>query len=236
MKKATNVIIVAVVIVGAAVYFFGNELQTGLQEPQTNQVQPIAATDGARGQCQPTGHDVQGPFYLEDAPFRTNLAPPDDDDDKLIVRGKVFDTNCTPLAGAIVDIWHTDANGDYDSSADYWYRGKVKTEIDGSFEFLTYKFETVRPGRYPLGDGFRPAHIHIKASFPEYKLLTTQLYFSDDPYLAPNDPCASCRSDDPTHIIDLDSGFNEEGYKTWEGTFDIVLERGSTIIEENSSY
>jgi len=186
--------------------------------------------------CTPTGQDVQGPFYLPGAPFRTNLAPPDIGADTLIVSGRVLDTNCRALAGAVVDVWHTDAEGNYDSSEEFWYRGKVRTELDGSFEFETYKFETVRPGRYPLGSSFRPAHIHIKVSFPGYTPLTTQLYFSDDPYLAPNDPCTGCSSGDPTHIIDLESESREGGFEAWNGTFDIVLESGEETSEDIPSY
>ena len=188
--------------------------------------------------CVPTGSDIEGPFYREGAPFRDDIAPSNAKGEKLIITGKVLDSNCEPLEGAIVDIWHTDANGAYDNdSPNFWYRGKVRAKKDGSFKFETYKFETIKPGRYSIGTGFRPAHIHIKAYIPDFKTLTTQIYFSDDPYLAPLDACGVCNSDpnnpeDKTHIIDLTQ--DENGI--WRGEFDIILEAGSKIKQEIKTY
>ena len=34
----------------------------------------------------------------------------------------------------------------------------------------------------------------------------TQIYFAGDPYLAPNDSCTTCGSDDPARIIALIPG------------------------------
>jgi catechol 1,2-dioxygenase len=69
--------------------------------------------------------------------------------------------------------------------------------------------------------GFRPAHIHIKVSYPGFETLTTQLYFEGDPYLWPNDACGpGCRSNDPKRIIDL----HPEGEgKVLKGDFTMYL-------------
>jgi protocatechuate 3,4-dioxygenase beta subunit len=73
-------------------------------------------------------------------------------------------------------------------------------------------------------NGYRPAHIHLKISHPDYKTVVTQLYFKDDPYLWPNDACGSgCRSNDLLRIIAL---VNDGGVLS--GTFDIVLEPSGT--------
>ena len=167
----------------------------------------------------PTGQDIEGPFYLPGAPFRTKLTPEGEAGDKIVITGKVENTDSEPLIGAIVDIWHADANGEYDFSENYWYRGQLTTDDKGC-----YKFETSFPGRYSLDASFRPAHIHIKGSAQGHVLLTTQLYFSDDPYLGPNDPATDCRSDDPMRIIVLHAKSNEDGSTTWTGIFNIVLE------------
>jgi len=201
--------------------------------PPVNQIQTAVKSEI----CAATGSDIEGPFYREGAPFRVDIAPINADGVRLIINGTVLDSNCDPLEGAIVDIWHTDANGTYDNdSPDFWYRGKVDAKKDGSFKFETYKFETIRPGRYSIGTGFRPAHIHIKAYIPGFKTLTTQIYFSDDPYLAPNDACQICNSnpnnpEEKTHIIDL---IKENG--VWKGEFNIILEAGTNVQKEIKTY
>ena len=96
--------------------------------------------------------------------------------------------------------------------------GQLKVNDDG-----TYVFRTIKPGRYRIGGGFRPAHIHLKVSHPGYGTVTTQLYFQGDPYVWPNDACGSgCRSNDPKRII----GLKESGKKGYlEGIFLIYLNK-----------
>lgn len=171
--------------------------------------------------CKITGQAVEGPYYRAEAPFRTSIAPANAGGEKLVIRGTVYSSDdCkTPLAGALVDIWHADANGAYDeTSSEYRYRGRMLTDQNGH-----YQFETILPGYYRLGNGFRPRHIHFKVSKPNYRLLTTQLYFSGDPYLMPNDACLTCSSDDPTLIIPLKTDPDQEVYIRQAGIFDVIL-------------
>lgn len=167
---------------------------------------------GAIETCLPTGQDVQGPYRTQDMPFRNVLTPPDEEGQRLIINGTVLSSDCQSLNNALFVVWQTGGDGRYNNT---WYRARFLTDENGYFAF-----ETVIPGRYPLGTSFRPAHIHFKVSAPGHTQLTTQLYFSNDPYLAPNDPCSSCRSGDSTHIIDIQQTDN-----VWRGTFDIVLKR-----------
>jgi protocatechuate 3,4-dioxygenase beta subunit len=88
--------------------------------------------------------------------------------------GSVVDTSCTPVAGAVVDIWQADASGAYDN-AGYGLRGHIATAANGGFTF-----ETVIPGEYPG----RTEHIHVKVTPPGGTTLTTQMYF---PGVAAND-------------------------------------------------
>lgn len=168
--------------------------------------------------CRPTGSDVEGPFYREGSPRRQVLASQDELGERLVVEGIVSGPDCqTPLSGAMIDVWHADTRGNYHGpESEYRLRGQMKTDSEGRF-----RFETIRPGHYPLGDSMRPAHIHFIVSHPGHEPLTTQLYFAGDPYLADDDPCDVCNSDDPTHIVDLDES-DESGIR-WHGTFDIVL-------------
>jgi len=96
------IFILAVVVIGVVGYL----ALTKTQEPQVEQQKVITSSDDITEGCTPTGQDVQGPFYLPNAPFRTNLAQPDESGDKLIVRGRVLDAGCESLADAVVDIWH----------------------------------------------------------------------------------------------------------------------------------
>jgi catechol 1,2-dioxygenase len=173
-------------------------------------------------ECKPTGSDVLGPFHVEGAPFRTQIAEETEIGDLLDIDGVVFGPDCkTPLKDAIVDVWHADDRGIYhDASSAFRLRGQMKTDSEGR-----YGFSSIRPGHYPLGDSLRPRHVHFIISYPGYAPLTTQLYFAGDPYLQPNDPCGTgCKSGDPTHIVALeqaDSG-DRQSYK---GFFKIVLSK-----------
>jgi catechol 1,2-dioxygenase len=169
--------------------------------------------------CPPTQNDVEGPYYLPDAPFRTEVAAPDEPGKPLIIKGTVLKTDCTTqLKEALVEVWQTDSEGRYYYKDEgYRLRGQLKADKNGSYEF-----SSIKPGRYKIGRGYRPAHIHIKVSHPGYRTLVTQLYFKDDPYLWPNDACGGgCKSDDPKRIIFLETG---KGGKL-EGKFNIILEK-----------
>jgi protocatechuate 3,4-dioxygenase beta subunit len=123
---------------------------------------PLAAA--AQAPCgAPTPADIEGPFYKEGAPARTNLAEPGSKAAKLVLSG----ADCRPLAGVRLDIWHADADGGYDNSG-YRYRGVVTTDAEGR-----YQMETNLPPPYQG----RPRHLHVKLQRPGGKVLTTQLYF-----------------------------------------------------------
>ena len=93
--------------------------------------------------------------------------------------------NCTPLAGAQVHVWHSDADGQYSdadvrhaSSASLQFlRGYQVTDAAGTAQFLT-----IYPGWY----GGRTPHIHFKIRLPvapgsssRSQEFTSQLYFDD---------------------------------------------------------
>lgn len=120
--------------------------------------------------CPPTQKDSEGPYYISGTPYTDQLAPPNIVGDKLIVKGKITQTDCrTPLADTTLDIWHADANGDYDNT---WYRGKVRVDDEGN-----YQFETIQPSGYSSGIIRRLPHIHFKVFKDGRELLTSQMYF-----------------------------------------------------------
>lgn len=168
--------------------------------------------------CHPTQNDTEGPYYLPYAPFRTDMSGPEEPGERLVIKGTVLETDCrTPVKGALIEVWQTDSKGKYYfKDQGYRLRGQLKTDDKGYYEF-----RTIKPGRYRIMNGFRPAHIHFKISHPDYETVTTQLYFRGDLYVWPNDACGrGCKSNDPKRIIELKKS-KEKGYR--EGTFAIFL-------------
>lgn len=94
---------------------------------------------------------------------------------------RVVDDACNPVPGAQVEIWHTDATGDYSSYDDNgsgkdegagttFCRGFQTADADGILEF-----QTIYPGWY---EG-RAVHIHVRARVDGDAALTTQIYFDE---------------------------------------------------------
>lgn len=122
--------------------------------------------------CIPTFVDGGGPYYQPNTPFRNRLAPDNNNGDKLIVKGKVLENDCaTPIENATLDIWQANESGNYE---DDWYRGQIKIQSNGSYEF-----ETVIPKGYGEGTAFRPPHIHFKVWRDGKEIITSQMFFPE---------------------------------------------------------
>ncbi len=117
-----------------------------------------------------TPANPEGPFYTPGSPRRSSLVEPGGE--RFVLEGRVVDGACRPLPGAVVDLWHAGPDGAYDNDG-YRWRGHQFTDADGR-----WRFETVVPGHYPG----RTRHFHVKVAPPDRRsVLTTQLYFPDDP-------------------------------------------------------
>jgi protocatechuate 3,4-dioxygenase beta subunit len=114
---------------------------------------------------------TEGPFFTPDSPERTSLREDDIPGTPLRVTGYVYSSGCDPVPGALLDFWHCDDAGVYDNEG-YRLRGHQFTGADGEFSL-----ETIRPGLYTG----RTRHIHVKVQAPNGPVLTTQLYFPDEP-------------------------------------------------------
>lgn len=174
-------------------------------------------SDSGAGRCRVTSPDALGPFYAAGAPWRTRLAEEEEPGERVIISGQVLGADCAAgLAAATVDVWHADAVGVYHAAEQtFRLRGRMLTDDDGQ-----YRFETIWPGNYDN----RPRHYHFIISAPGFLSSTTQLYFSGDPFLGPNDSCQppTCNSSDPARIIDLSEEV-VDGLPRKVGRFDVVL-------------
>ena len=144
-----------------------------------------------------------GPFYTPDSPERRSLLEPGLAGRRLRVAGYVTATDCRPIAGALLDFWQADDAGVYDNVG-YRLRGHQFAEADGRFDL-----ETIVPGLYPG----RTRHLHVHVQAPDQPVLTTQLYFPDEPANATDGIF------DPALVMEVDETTEET-----VGTFHFVLE------------
>ena len=133
--------------------------------------QELAPTPACHDGDEPTIRQGEGPFFKPKSPERSDLREPGAGGRPFELSGFVLTRRCRPLGGAVVDLWHADDKGEYDNSG-FRYRGHVTTGPDGVF-----RFRTIMPAVYPG----RTRHYHVKVQAPGSRLLTTQLYFPDEP-------------------------------------------------------
>ena len=94
---------------------------------------------------------------------------------------RVLDEDCEPIPGAAVEIWHTDASGDYSEYTD-GNTGKDEAEgttfcrgIQTAGDDGIVEFHTLYPGWYDS----RAIHIHTTVYIDGRDTLTAQLYFDE---------------------------------------------------------
>ncbi|MBI1880128.1 MAG: intradiol ring-cleavage dioxygenase [Chloroflexi bacterium] len=120
---------------------------------------------------EPTLAQTEGPYYTPNTPERSSFLEPGMPGTKMIITGFVLSTDCQPVARALLDFWHCDDAGVYDNVG-YRLRGHQFTDNQGR-----YYLETIMPGLYPG----RTRHIHVKVQAPNQPVLTTQMYFPNEP-------------------------------------------------------
>ena len=133
--------------------------------------QELAPTPECRDGDEPTARQTDGPFYKPQSPERADLVEPGVKARLVELSGTVLTRNCRPVPRVLVDLWHADDKGEYDNRG-FRYRGHVFTDASGR-----YRFRTIVPALYPG----RTRHYHVKVLATGRQLLTTQLYFPDEP-------------------------------------------------------
>ena len=174
-----------------------------------------------------TTSDIQGPFYIANAPASAQLAPENAAGEVCFITGTVYYNDCeTPIKNALVDVWHANDAGGYE---DDHYRGRVWTDEGGN-----YSFQTILPGKYLNGSQFRPRHFHYKVTKDSAPELTTQIYFEGDTSI-PIDPWAS-NENAAERIIPIVT----DAANNLHGVADVVLDLAPPIInsieEESQGY
>ncbi len=163
--------------------------QSAAAAPAGAPVQTATATPPA---CVVRPQQMEGPYFVDDKLRRSDIrTDPSDGSLKpgvplsLTFRVSRIDGRaCTPLGGAVVDVWQCDAlgvysgvrdfNGLFDTRGKQFLRGYQVTDGGGISRFLT-----LYPGWYPG----RTVHIHFKIrtdpAAGQGHEFTSQLYFDD---------------------------------------------------------
>ncbi|KAI0009264.1 Intradiol ring-cleavage dioxygenase [Xylariaceae sp. FL0662B] len=157
----------------------------------------------------PTSSAILGPFWSPETPFRelggSVIQDMPKDGQVTFFHGVIKDVETGKgIPGAVFDMWQASTNGKYDvfdpeNQTRHNLRGKFRTDENGKFWFYClkpteYAIETSGPsgdllrimGRHP----YRPGHIHMMVTHPDYIGLTAQLYPRDDAYLETDTVCA----------------------------------------------
>ncbi|HET8743429.1 MAG TPA: protocatechuate 3,4-dioxygenase subunit beta [Gaiella sp.] len=108
---------------------------------------------------------------------------------RIIVSGRLLDSDGRPIRNQLVEIWQANAAGRYVHKVDQ-HPAPLDPNFTGAGRCLTddegrYRFVTIRPGSYPWqnhDNAWRPAHIHFSVFGRAFThRLVTQMYFPDDP-------------------------------------------------------
>lgn len=180
-------------------------LAAGAPAAAVAQAPPLRPTPSCAGSALPTGRQTEGPYFKPDSPLRASLLEPGMPGTKIVVTGMVLSTTCQPVARALIDVWHADDRGGYDT-AGFRLRGHQFTDDQGR-----YRLETIVPGVY-VG---RTRHFHVKVQAPTRPVLTTQLYF----------PGEAANARDAIFSPDLVMQVSDAGVGK-AATFDFVLDLG----------
>ncbi|MFI1255404.1 dioxygenase [Streptomyces netropsis] len=132
---------------------------------------PLVPTPFCDDGDDPTPPQTEGPYFKPRSPERLSLLEPGTRGTRLTVGGYVFGLTCQPVAHALLDFWQADDAGAYDNRG-FRLRGHQYTDARGAFTLTT-----IVPGLYPG----RTRHLHVKVQAPGRPVLTTQLYFPDEP-------------------------------------------------------
>lgn len=156
------------------------------------------------GELAQTPREIEGPYFRLGAPMRSNLLEPGDTPE-LILTGQVLNEKGTPIPGAVVNLWSSDAAGNYDMVG-YKYHGYQFTDEQGRYEFTT-----IVPACYEPRDA---KHLHVRVQGVSSP-ITTQLYIEGEPG----------NEEDEYYAPELLVRCTEDANGAKRGTFDFVIKQ-----------
>ncbi|MBM7059093.1 catechol 1,2-dioxygenase [Pseudomonas sp. UL073] len=210
------------------------------------------AKDEQLGLTGGTPRTIEGPLYVAGAPICQGETRMDDGSEEgvattMFLEGQVFDPQGQPLAGAVVDLWHANTQGNYSffdqSQSEYNLRRRIVTDAEGR-----YRARSIVPSGYgcsPDGPtqecldllgrhGQRPAHIHFFISAPGHRHLTTQINLSGDQYLW-DDFAYATRDGLVGEVVFREDGARGVPGRYAELTFDFQLQHAPAPAAEQRS-
>lgn len=191
----------------------------------------------------PDAIELTSPVFGHDevAPLDADLTKQHDGEpigERIIVTGRVLDSDGRPVRGTLVEVWQANSAGRYAHAGDQ-HPAPLDPNFTGAGRCLTddegrYRFTTIKPGAYPWRNhpnAWRPAHIHFSVFGTAFtQRLVTQMYFPGDPLIA-FDPIMQSIPDEAGRQRLVSSYAHDVTEPEWAlgYTFDIVL--GRTPVE-----
>jgi protocatechuate 3,4-dioxygenase, beta subunit len=161
--------------------------------------------------------------------------------ERIIVSGRVLDSDGRGVPDALIEVWQANAAGRYAHAVDD-HPAPLDPNFSGAGRCVTdstgrYRFVTIKPGAYPWRNHYnawRPAHIHFSLFGRAFtQRLVTQMYFPEDP-LFPLDPIFNSIPDEKARqrlISRFDIDLTEPDWAL-AYSWDIVLRgRTATVFE-----
>ncbi|SRR5258705_6589293 len=146
---------------------------------------PLVATPVLADDHPPTPPLTEGPFYPTSFPKDTDADLTRIEGRAAVaqgrildVSGRVVDRSGAPRAGARVEIWQCDAQGEYhhvgrrEADPNFQGFGAVLTDAEGR-----YAFRTIKPVPYPG----RTPHIHFNVLEGGKRRITSQMFVEGEP-------------------------------------------------------
>ena len=99
---------------------------------------------------------------------------------RLVVEGRLRDSRCVPIQGAIIELWQTDPFGNWrlatredlvNPAPVFSGAGRTYSDNNGGFRFIT---------AFPGASKTHSPHVHLRIKPPRMPEFRTQLYFEND--------------------------------------------------------
>ncbi len=187
--------------------------------------------------AEPTPEDQAGPFlprsYHGDADLtRVPGQPARAQGRPILIRGRVTDERCRPLAGARLEVWQANTFGRYADDRD-----QSRRPLDPGFQgsaLVTagadarFSIRTVKPGSYQGTTTMRAPHVHFRFSAPGCHDDITQMYFADELLDLTDENLALLTRAERRRLITRAAG-SEDGAAIHP--FDVVLRRIDPAVD-----